>query len=90
MSLRSDAEEITNDIRLAELISQVDWTPPSLFLFSHGQEPGCDLKAAIHAGRIESDGVSKEFRPIDVPAAKSGLFFVGGSFAGHLRRCGSA
>ena len=74
MSLRPDAVEMTNDIRLAEMTSQVDWTPPSLYLFCQGQDPGSDLKAAIHAGRIEADGVSMEFRTIDVPAAKSGLF----------------
>ena len=53
MSLRSDVVEMINDIRLGELISRVDWTPPSLYLFCKGQDPGKDLKAAIHAGRIE-------------------------------------
>jgi hypothetical protein len=72
MSLHSDTV-VGDDIGLAELITQVDWSPPSLYLFREGQEPGSDLNAEIRSGRIDADAVSMHFRAIDVPAAKSGV-----------------
>jgi hypothetical protein len=74
MSLRSDELEEGHGIHLTQLISQVDWTPPSLYLFKRGQEPGNDLDAAIHSGSIAADAASVEFRVLDVPDAKTGLF----------------
>lgn len=72
MSLRPDAV-VTNDVGLAELISRVDWTPPSLYLFRQGKEPGHDLKSDISSGSLAADSVSLAFRAIDIPAAKSGV-----------------
>ena len=74
MSLRDDVLMPIPEVQLADLISGVDWIPPSLYLFNQGQEPGSDLKAAIRDGRVEADSVSREFAAIDVPAAKSGVF----------------
>jgi hypothetical protein len=74
MSLRPDSITPANGIRLEELIACVDWTPPSLYLFYPGEEPGSDLRRAIDASRVEADGISASFIPIDVPAAKAGWF----------------
>ena len=74
MSLCSDELRKDESVRLAQLISQVDWTPPSLYLFRPGQEPGSDLAEAIHSKKIGSDTVSLNFKVLDVPAAKTGLF----------------
>jgi hypothetical protein len=74
MSLRSAEVQKDDKVQLARLISQVDWTPPSLYLFRGGQEPGSDLDAAIHSNKIGFDAVSANFKLLDVPAAKTGLF----------------
>jgi hypothetical protein len=74
MSLRPDSITPANGIRLAERIARVGWTPPSLYLFYPGQEPGSDLRGMIDAGRVEADSISASFKPIDVPAAKAGWF----------------
>jgi hypothetical protein len=74
MSLQSEAVTIPGEISLADLLSLVDWTPPSLYLFSNEEELGRDLERAIHERRVEMDAVSLKFRTVDVPAAKSGVF----------------
>jgi hypothetical protein len=82
MSLRSDSVVMTSGVRLAELISLLDWTPPSLYLFFRGQEPGTDLESAISSGRIEADSISAAFIAVDMPNATSGMFL-------RFRRTGS-
>jgi hypothetical protein len=74
MSLCSDELDFGDGVSMAALVSQVDWSPPSLYLFRRGQEPGSDLDSAIQSGYIGTDTVSVEFRVLDVPAAKTGLF----------------
>jgi hypothetical protein len=82
MSLRADSLVMTGGVRLSELVSLLDSTPPSLYLFFRGQEPGSDLEAAIRSGRVEADNISTTFMAVDLPNARSGLFL-------RFRRTGS-
>lgn len=74
MSLREGVLEPTHEVQLADLVAGADWSPPALYLFSEGHEPGDDLKGAIREGRVEADSVLSEFTALDVPAAKSSIF----------------
>lgn len=74
MSLRDDVLGLLHEVKLADLMADVGSSPPSLYLFRRGKEPGNDLIAAIHDGRVGADCASSEFVAIDVPDAKSGVF----------------
>jgi hypothetical protein len=74
MSLREDALEPTHEIELTDLVAAADWSPPALYLFREGHEPGHDLKDAIREGRVEADSVLSEFTALHVPTAKSSVF----------------
>jgi hypothetical protein len=58
---------------IGQLQSQLDWSPPSLYLFRHGEEPDVDLDRAIHSGQVAPDATSKKFSLVEVAGLKAGL-----------------
>jgi hypothetical protein len=66
----------------AQLRPQLDWTPPSLYLFRKGEEPGTDLDKAIRDGLVDSDAVSIAFNLEDLPGFRAGRLL-------RFRRTGS-
>jgi hypothetical protein len=57
---------------IGQLQSRLDWSPPSLYLFRHGEEPDVDLDRAIHSGQVAPDATSKKFSLVEVAGLKEG------------------
>lgn len=57
---------------LAQLRPKLDWTPPSLYLFREGEDPGTDLDKAIRDGLVGTDSISAAFTLDDVPGFRAG------------------
>jgi hypothetical protein len=59
-------------VGVSQLQPRLAWTPPSLYLFREGEEPGIDFDQAIRDGLVDSDVVSIAFNLDDIPGFRAG------------------
>jgi hypothetical protein len=82
LSLISENFVWSETVGFAQLRPRLDWTPPSLYLFREGEEPGTDFDQAIRDGLVDPDAVSIAFNLVDVPGFRAGRLL-------RFRRTGS-
>jgi hypothetical protein len=73
LSLRAEGYDWIDNVGIGQLQSRLDWSPPSLYLFRHGEEPDVDLDRAIHNGQVAPDATSKKFSLAEVAGLKAGM-----------------
>jgi hypothetical protein len=72
LSLLPDEFVWSETVGFGQLRPRLDSTPPSLYLFREGEEPGTDFDQAIRNGQVDSDAVSIPFNLDDVLGFRAG------------------